>query len=114
MGVVSDFTDKYQRCIDACNRCAQACDECMVLCLGEPDVLARKNCIITLTDCASLCKMATCSMSRDSQFAKDICKLCATVCEKCAAECGMFRDNHCTDCANECKHCANECNMMAQ
>lgn len=114
MGVIANLTDKYQKCIDACNRCAQACDECIVLCLNEPDVQARKTCIGILIECASICKQASCFMSSDAQFAKDLCKLCATICEKCAAECAMFKDDHCVKCAAECNACATECKAMAQ
>lgn len=112
MGIVTNLTDKYQKCIDACKRCAQACDECFTLCLNEPDVQARKNCIGILIECVAVCNQAGCSMSRDSQFAKDICRLCATVCEKCAAECAMFKDDHCVKCAEECRACAVACNTM--
>lgn len=113
MGIVSALTNKYQKCIDACNRCAQACDECMTLCLGEPDVKARKNCISTLVDCAAVCHLAACAMSRDSAFAGSICTLCAAVCEKCVTECAMFTDDHCVRCADECRTCADECRTMA-
>jgi hypothetical protein len=36
MGIVTNQTTKYQKCIDACKRCAQACDECFAACLAEP------------------------------------------------------------------------------
>ena len=106
MGIVTNTTDKYQKCIDACNRCAQACYECLKACLNEPDVQARKNCISMLSECACICKESSSFMSMDAMHAKDLCKLCATICEKCAADCKMFKDDHCVKCANE-------CNMMA-
>lgn len=112
MGIVTNLTNKYQKCIDACKKCAQACDECMTLCLNEADVAARKNCIGVLIDCAAICSLAGCSMARDSQFAKAICNLCATVCDECAKECAMFKDDHCVKCADECRACASECKMM--
>lgn len=114
MGIVTELTNKYQKCIDACKRCAQACDECFTLCLDEKDVKARTNCVKTLVECASICNLAACSMARDSQFAKDICTLCATICDQCATECAMFKDDHCVICANECKSCATDCRTMAQ
>lgn len=112
IGIVTNLTDKYQKCIDACNRCAQACDECAKLCLHEPDVKNRGACIGMLMECGAICKQSACFMSMDAQFAPDICKLCAAICEKCAAECGMFKDDHSVKCANECRACANECSMM--
>ena len=113
MGILTNITDKYQKCIDACNICAQACDECMMLCLNEPDVQARKKCIAGLVECASICKLASCYMSMDAKYAKELCKLCATICDTCAKECGMFKDDHCQKCSDICKACANECQQMA-
>lgn len=112
---MSEFTilaNKYQKCIDECKKCAQTCDECFTLCLNEPDVSARKTCISTLIDCASICNAAGCAMAMNSQFAKDICNLCAKICDKCAEECAMFQDDHCKKCADECRACANECRAM--
>ncbi len=43
MGIVTNSTDKFQKCIDECNRCAQACYECFKACLDESDVGARKK-----------------------------------------------------------------------
>lgn len=113
MGIVNKAIDKYQKCIDACNRCAQACIECMGMCLNEPDVIARKNCIATLNECACICKEASSFMSMDAKHAADLCKLCETICNECAQECGMFKDDHCKKCAAECQSCANECKAMA-
>lgn len=113
MGIVTNTTDKYQTCIDACNKCAQACFECFKACLNEPDVQARKNCISILVECALMCQMSSAMMSMEGQFAKDHCKLCAAICQKCAQECEMFKDDHCQKCAQVCKECADECNKMS-
>jgi hypothetical protein len=114
MGIVTNVTDKYQKCIDACTVCAQACEECFMLCLNEPDVAARKNCISGLVECASICRLAACFMSMDAKHAKELCTVCATICDSCGKECNMFKDDHCTKCAEICKSCAAECRNMAQ
>lgn len=101
-----------QLCIDMCAKCAQICEECFNLCLQEADVNARMNCIKTLQDCAEICSTAACYMSRGSGNIKDLCRLCATICDKCAAECNMFNDPHCQTCAATCKACAEECRKM--
>lgn len=59
-----------------------------------------------------MCQMSSSLMSIDGKFVKEHCKLCATICEKCAAECDMFKDEHCTKCATECYACADECKKM--
>jgi hypothetical protein len=114
MGIITNTTDKYQKCIDACTRCAQACLECIKMCLNEPDAAARKGCISMLMECACICKMSAEFMAMDAMHAKDLCRLCATICEKCAQDCKMFKDDHCVKCANECNACANECKTMSK
>ncbi|NLJ30102.1 MAG: four-helix bundle copper-binding protein [Clostridiales bacterium] len=112
MGIVINSTDQYQTCINECNRCAQACLECMTACLNEPDVQARRSCITMLAECAGICREAVCFMSMGAPHAKELCKLCAVICDKCACECGAFQDSHCVKCAQECKKCSDECNSM--
>lgn len=102
----------HQACIDACIKCAQICEECFSMCLNEPDVKARQKCIMTLQDCAEICSTAACYMSRQSINAKELCNVCATICQKCATDCEMFRDQHCQDCAQTCRQCAEECIAM--
>ncbi|WP_418251480.1 four-helix bundle copper-binding protein [Ferroacidibacillus organovorans] len=52
-------------------------------------------------------------MSRDSQFAKQLCGLCATICEACAAECAKHDNPTCQSCAEACRNCATECHKMS-
>ncbi|MCI1960160.1 MAG: four-helix bundle copper-binding protein [Clostridia bacterium] len=80
MEIMTSTIGMNQKCIDACNKCAQTCNECMVLCLNEPDVQARKNCIETLVACADICKMSSCFMGMGSKFSNDLCQLCASEC----------------------------------
>lgn len=113
MGMVTNATDKYQKCIDACAKCAQACFECLKACMNESDAAARKACMGMLLECALICQQAVAYMSMDAQYAMDLCKLCAAICDKCAQECDMFKDDHCKKCTDICRQCANECHMMA-
>lgn len=112
MGVITNSTDKYQKCIDECNRCAQACMECMQMCLNEPDANARIKCIAKLNECISICHEAAKFMIMNSTHAIELCKLCALICDECGQECEMFKDDHCVKCAEECDKCAVECQSM--
>lgn len=113
MGVICKENQKYQKCIDACRCCSQACEECFMECLKSPDVANRVNHLKMLMECTKACEVATCFMIKNSQFAKDYCNLCATICEKCAQECETFEDEHCKKCADECNKCSTECKNMS-
>lgn len=105
--------DRFKSCIEACNECALECDHCATACLGEPDPKPMARCIALDLDCAEICRIATAYMARESEFATQMCALCADVCLECAAECGKHAMEHCSRCAQACRRCAEECHRMA-
>ncbi len=106
--------EKYQSCIDACFACAESCEYCATCCLREQDVKMLVRCIQINRDCATICLAAGTAMSRDSEYAKIACKVCADVCDACAQECEKHADmDHCQKCAQACRKCAEECRRMS-
>jgi hypothetical protein len=105
--------EHYHACITACQTCAVECEHCATACLQKPDVTARIRCIQLQRDCADICFMAVAFMARGSNYAKQICALCADICDACGAECARFKDDHCQRCVEECRRCAAECRRMA-
>lgn len=105
--------ERFQDCIDACDDCAAACDHCAVACLGENDVASLARCIRLDLDCAQLCRVASDAMARGSEFAAQICALCADACEACGEECARHRHEHCRQCAEACRRCAEACRRMS-
>ena len=104
--------EQYKSCIDACNQCAEVCDYCEAACLKEREVAKLARCIQLDIDCAELCRMAVSYMSRESDYAADVCELCAVLCDACARECAGHSMRHCQDCAASCKRCADECRRV--
>jgi hypothetical protein len=64
-------------------------------------------------DCAQICRTAAAFMARGSDFARDLCRLCATVCTACGDECAKHPMDHCQACAQACRACADACRRMA-
>jgi len=106
--------EQYQSCIQACNVCADACDHCAAACLEESDVKTMAACIRLDMDCAAICRLAASYMARGSDFAQEVCEICADVCEACGTECARHQHPHCQACAQACKRCAGECRRMGQ
>lgn len=104
---------KYAECIKACYECAAACDHCATACLSEPDPANMADCIRTDLDCAQMCRFAAAVMARGSDFAEEVCRLCAKMCKKCGDECAQHDHDHCKACAEACLACAEECRKMA-
>ncbi|WP_232505435.1 four-helix bundle copper-binding protein [Legionella clemsonensis] len=65
-------------------------------------------------DCAAICSFAATIMARGSQFASEICRLCADICKACGDECAKHTHmEHCKRCADACYQCEDECRKMA-
>jgi hypothetical protein len=107
------MNEQIQSCLRACNACADACDHCSAACLAEPEVKKMADCIRLDLDCAAICRLAAGFMARGSARAKDVCRVCAEICEACAQECAKHEADHCQRCAEACKACAAECRKMA-
>jgi len=71
------------------------------------------KCIHLDRSCADMCSFAMREMSRDSDFADQVCALCAEMCDRCGQECAKHPMDHCQDCAEACKKCAEACRAMA-
>jgi len=103
----------YQNCITACLECAVECARCSSACLSEKDVAMLAHCIKTESVCTDMCFLAAKAMASGSDFAKQICKLCAEICTACAVECEKHSHmDHCKKCAEVCRKCAAECSKM--
>ena len=102
----------HKRCIDACLDCAAACDHCASSCTQENDINMMAKCIQHDMECAVMCYATARLLSLGSEKARVICKICADICEACAAECEKHDSDHCRECAAACKACAEECRKM--
>jgi hypothetical protein len=105
---------QFQECIDACLSCAQACTHCATACLREEQVAHLRKCIQLDIECAAICRAAAELMTLGSDFSAHLCRVCADVCNACAAECEQHAAmDHCRICAEACRLCAATCESMA-
>ena len=87
----------YQSCIEACLKCAAICNHCASSCTEEEDVKMMARCIQLDMECAAICYASAQLMSLGSDKAKEICRICADICEACAAE--SHERNYRSECA---------------
>ncbi|MBU8749760.1 four-helix bundle copper-binding protein [Bacillus subtilis] len=102
-----------EACIEACIDCMKACNHCFTKCLEESMQHHLSGCIRLDRECADICALAVKAMQTDSPFMKEICALCADICEACGTECGKHDHDHCQTCAKACFTCAEQCRSMA-
>ena len=104
-----------ESCIAACSACAVECYHCSSSCLNEMDIKMFARCIKLDYDCSAICLLAMQAMASGSEFAKQICNLCAEICTACAVECEKHAHmEHCKKCADACRKCAAECSNMGK
>jgi len=114
------LSQQHQNCLNACFSCAQMCEACANDMIGmehhdhqhHNDLMTR--CIRLCRDCADICVLAAQFISRSSQRAESLCRLCAEICDECAEVCERHAPQHamCGPCAEECRRCADLCREM--
>lgn len=104
---------EWESCIEACLKCAALCNHCAAACTQEQDVNRMAGCIALDMQCSAVCYAAAQLLSLGSPQAKDLCSICAVLCEECGNECYKHESKHCQECAEICKYCAEECLRLA-
>lgn len=103
---------QYKLCIDACLNAAALCTHCANACVKEDDPKMMVDCIQLSMECAALCFATAQLMSLGSATAKDLARLCAALCDRCADECSKQSSDHCLECAQACTQCADACEVV--
>jgi hypothetical protein len=102
---------QIKRCIQECNKCRDVCRQTIDYCQEQAGELLRI--IPVLEDCADICEIVPNFLNRDSIFYKEVCSLCAEVCERTAQECRQFdKDKTLQKCAESCTQCALACRAV--
>ena len=105
--------NSYKPCIEACMTCASLCNHCASCCAAENDIKMMGKCIQLDMECAAICYLSAQLMSLGSERAKDICIICADICNQCSIECGKHESEHCKQCSIAGRNCSDECLKMA-
>lgn len=102
-----------ERCIAACLDCTRLASVCAHRCIigGQADRMSR--CISLCVDCATVTGACATLMARDSEYAGQVCGVCADLCDACAAECEKHGNGIMAQCATACRQCAQTCRQMA-
>ncbi|MRN54625.1 four-helix bundle copper-binding protein [Paenibacillus monticola] len=104
----------YQECIDACLKSMNACNHSYVASLKEYDLAVLRHSIRLDRECADICSFAIQAMTRQSPFVGSILRLCAEICDACAAENSNHIHIHCQACIDACRSCAEACRSISE
>jgi hypothetical protein len=91
--------------------CSLFCTSCADACLAED--MDMRSCIRTCSDCADICaasaRLAVRRSSQDIAMLRAQIETCIQACDLCAAECDRHHHDHCKLCATMCRECAADC-----
>jgi hypothetical protein len=103
-----------ERCIEDCLRCLRLCAECRDESLTE-DPAGMAESVRLCSDCLEICRSCVVLLAGNSQFANQVCGVCADICEACAAECAKYPDMETMrKCAEACRRCESSCREVAK
>lgn len=107
------FDRQTTECIDACLECHRVClGMAMTHCLETGGEHVKPQHFRMMIDCAVICATAADFMMHKSQFQREMCALCGSICETCATDCEK-RDGM-EECVEACIACAKSCAAMAR
>jgi hypothetical protein len=107
------FSKEMSACIDACLACHKTClGMAMTHCLEEGGAHVEPQHFRMMVDCAAICATTADFMLHKSQFHRELCGLCATVCSECAEDCARL--DGMAECVAACRRCAEACRAAAR
>jgi len=103
-----------ERCIEECLQCVRWCSACVDEGLTH-DPSRMSESIRLCHECTPVCGACVTLLSGTSQFAPELCGVCADICDACAAECEKHDDvETMRRCAEACRRCAKTCREVAK
>ncbi len=102
---------KYTESMELLMNCAATCENCVSVSINDGKPL---SCYPICLDCADVCILLFRLEAHNSSFLNQVRKLCAEICDACAAECEKHADYHpqCKACMYSCRECAEKCRAM--
>lgn len=104
-----------EECIYDCLKTFEICTSCIQHCLSIGGKHADPKHIKLMMACAEISRLTSTMMLSKSEYAFDLCCLCAKVCEATASSCNKIDENDfmMQECSSACRKCAESCLKMA-
>ncbi len=104
--------NKYKVCISSLFNCASACSNFVAKAVKNNYNSEYSKCIQLAMECSVLCYSTAELLSLDSSRVKKIAKICAKLCDDCAAEFIKYPEDHFQETAELCVACADNCELI--
>jgi hypothetical protein len=103
-----------QECVDKLLECYKACSMCLQHCLAQGGKHVAHEHISLLLECSDICRTSAAFLMSESNFAHELCGICARVCDACADSCHFVdqMDLDMQSCVEACRNSAESCRNM--
>lgn len=92
--------------------CYKTCLETLDHCLSMGGKHAEASHIKLLMDCARICDTTADFVGRNSDYHKELSRICADICDACAESCEKLEGKEMEECAKACRKCGEACREM--
>lgn len=111
---INRLSINMEQAISNALECYRATTRCLQYCLSMGGKHSGSHHITLLMECAEICQISARFMVENSDFAHDICGLCARICDACGDSCHEIaaHDFEMQACIRACRNCADSCRNM--
>lgn len=107
------FDAETATCIDLCLHCYKTCHGMLMThCLESGGKHTEPGHVREMAACAEICRTTAHLLLMASEHGRHLCRECAEVCGRCAADCEKLDGME--DCVAACRSCAQACQAMVQ
>lgn len=105
------LTQEMSECIELCQRCHSVClNMATGHCLEKGGRHVEPEHLKTMLVCAEVCRTAAYVMITGSGLHRQVCAVCADICDACMSSCRDLDDMD--ECLEICERCKNSCESM--
>ena len=106
--------DVINDCINSCTKCIEACKDISVSRFERLDAsLSEKNSDL-IKDCGEICSITVSFLSRNCEYSKPLCSICADICIKCLNRPSLKENYHFQKYTEVFQQCENDCRSLLQ
>ena len=105
--------NNYKNHLAVFNKCITICQSCLEFILEiKTNSDYKKDCLDLLLDCIEICSLTIKYLKNNSLFIPEICHLCSNICRKCATACDKLPHKRYQKCTQICQQCITHCQSI--
>ena len=109
-----DYIDTYKSCLESCTKCLDASRDISVSLFERLEPSLLKQGANIMKDCEDICEITLKLLERKSNYSKQICSICADICNECLNTHTLRSSYHFQKHINTFEDCEEDCRKYYQ